>query len=212
MKGLLVKDLAQLSSKGMRTMLIISMVFTLFPFSPILQAISFLYAVTLTVSLLALDERSHWDVLARMMPYTTKQLVTCKYIVGWLHFAVLTALVFIADIVYILVTRQSPTLLLIVLILPATGLLLQAFMLSVNFCMGTERGRLFNLILCLAIGAIAGAGIGLVPKLADKVIAGGFAIPAYLSVVLALGYLVLAFGANALSRYITIKRYAKREL
>ena len=82
MKALLYKD-AMVLWKQMRIMLLLILVFAVFP-SEFQNTFAVLYAALLPYSALAYDERSRWDRMAATMPYSTRDIVTEKYVFGWI--------------------------------------------------------------------------------------------------------------------------------
>ena len=81
MKGLLLKDLYTLG-KQMKIFLVLLVAFALIPGYSI-SAFAVMYAAMLPMTALAYDERSKWDTLAAMMPYSTGALVLSKYLLGY---------------------------------------------------------------------------------------------------------------------------------
>lgn len=81
MKGLLWKDFYVIN-RQMRFFAIIILVFAILP-NYYIQLFAITYAGLLPYSVIAHDEQSHWDELAGMMPYSTRDLVLSKYVLGW---------------------------------------------------------------------------------------------------------------------------------
>lgn len=81
MKGLLWKDFYVIN-RQMRFFAIIILVFAILP-NYYIQLFAITYAGLLPYSVIAHDEQSHWDTLAGMMPYSTRDLVLSKYLLGW---------------------------------------------------------------------------------------------------------------------------------
>lgn len=81
MKGLLWKDFYVIN-RQMRFFALIILVFAVLP-NYYIQLFAITYAGLLPYSVIAHDEQSHWDALAGMMPYSVKDLVLSKYILGW---------------------------------------------------------------------------------------------------------------------------------
>lgn len=81
MKGLLWKDY-YVVNRQMRFFAIIILVFAILP-NYYIQLFAITYAGLLPYSVIAHDEQSHWDALAGMMPYSVRDLVLSKYILGW---------------------------------------------------------------------------------------------------------------------------------
>lgn len=82
MKALLLKDFYVLW-KQMRIFLLLIVVFSALPggYSAIFAVT---YAALLPYSCVAYDERSKWDQLAAMLPYTVRDLVLSRYVLGWI--------------------------------------------------------------------------------------------------------------------------------
>ena len=81
MKGLLLKDVYVLTAQ-MRFFLVLILLFAIIP-SYSMSGFAIIYAAMLPYTSIAYDERSKWDQLAGMMPYSTRDLVLSKYLLGW---------------------------------------------------------------------------------------------------------------------------------
>lgn len=90
MKGLLWKDF-YLINRQMRFFFLIILVFAVLP-NYYIQLFAITYAGLLPYSTIAHDERSHWDVMAGMMPYSVRDLVLSKYILGWVAALIISLL------------------------------------------------------------------------------------------------------------------------
>lgn len=82
MKGLLLKDILTLY-KQTKIILLLMVVFACIPGLPT-SAFAVFYGAMMPITALAYDERSKWDELAAMMPYTAKAIVGSKYALGLL--------------------------------------------------------------------------------------------------------------------------------
>ena len=80
MKGLLLMDWYTLI-KQMKIMLVLMLVFACVP-GYSMAAFAVVYAAMLPVTALAYDERSKWDELAAMLPYSVREIVGGKYVLG----------------------------------------------------------------------------------------------------------------------------------
>ena len=80
MSGLIQKDIYTLTTE-LRYFILVLLV-TFFMRNDFLYAFSILYATILPTTALAYDERSKWNALADMLPFTTGQIVGSKYILG----------------------------------------------------------------------------------------------------------------------------------
>ena len=200
MKALLYKDACVLW-KQMKFMLVIIAVFCLLPNSFGLNAFFVVYpGLMLPVSLMAYDERAHWDSFAAMLPYPPRALVLSRYAAGWL----LTLLAGVLYLVGALIQDQGAPLgtargtLGWVL---AVVLLCQAILFPFFFRVGTEQGRLYMILLSVLL--LLG-GIGLTSLL-------NVAVPAVSTLLmLAPVGLGVALAACLASVPVAVGQYAKR--
>ena len=183
MKALLYKDACVLW-KQMKFMLVIIAVFCLLPNSFGLNAFFVVYpGLMLPVSLMAYDERAHWDSFAAMLPYPPRALVLSRYAVIQDQGAPLgTAL---GTLGWVL----------------AVVLLCQAILFPFFFRVGTEQGRLYMILLSVLL--LLG-GIGLTSLL-------NVAVPAVSTLLmLAPVGLGVALAACLASVPVAVGQYAKR--
>ena len=97
MKGLLLKDWYTLI-KQMKIMLMLMLVFACVP-GYSMAAFAVVYAAMLPVTALAYDERSKWDELAAMLPYSIKEIVGGKYVLGVTAVAAAGAVAAVAQLI-----------------------------------------------------------------------------------------------------------------
>ncbi len=200
MKALLYKDACVLW-KQMKFMLVIIAVFCLLPNSFGLNAFFVVYAgLMLPVSLMAYDERAHWDSFAAMLPYPPRALVLSRYAAGWL----LTLLAGVLYLVGALIQDQGAPLGTALGTLGwvlAVVLLCQAILFPFFFRVGTEQGRLYMILLFVLL--LLG-GIGLTSLL-------NVAVPAVSTLLmLAPVGLGVALVACLASVPVAVGQYAKR--
>lgn len=157
MKALLYKDACVLW-KQMKFMLVIIAVFCLLPNSFGLNAFFVVYpGLMLPVSLMAYDERAHWDSFAAMLPYPPRALVLSRYAAGWL----LTLLAGVLYLVGALIQDQGAPLGTALGTLGwvlAVVLLCQAILFPFFFRVGTEQGRLYMILLSVLL-LLGGVGL-----------------------------------------------------
>ena len=157
MKALLYKDACVLW-KQMKFKLVIIAVCCLLPNSFGLNAFFVVYAgLMLPVSLMAYDERAHWDSFAAMLPYPPRALVLSRYAAGWL----LTLLAGVLYLVGTLIQDQGAPLGTVLGTLGwvlAVVLLCQAILFPFFFRVGTEQGRLY-MILLFVLFLLGGIGL-----------------------------------------------------
>ena len=82
MSALILKDYYVIF-RQMRIFLLLVLVFSCIP-GAFYSTFAVVYASMLPYTALAYDERSHWDQMAAMMPYSDRDLVLSKYVFGWL--------------------------------------------------------------------------------------------------------------------------------
>ena len=203
MIGLILKDLFTLTRQALMYIVFIA-VFSLMP-GYNMASFAVMMACMMPMTALAYDERSHWDRLAASMPYTTAQLVLSKYLMGLILMLCSVALGIIALPLQRLVNPDVslPELLSVSLGALGAGMLIQGVLLPVMFRFGTEKARLFMLVL---MGAVF-AGIAALGQAQDALrsfIEGmnGGAVAAVLAGLAATAYLV--------SMPLSIRAYRRR--
>lgn len=152
MKGLLLKDW-YLLCRQMRFILLLMVIFACLPGLSI-AAFAVFYAAMLPISMLASDERSHWEEMASMMPCTIGALVGSKYLLGVLLVIAVSLLSMAAQLVTGLIKAVpvSAAALLSTLIIACLALLLMSIELPLMFHFGVEKGRLvYILFTCVFI-------------------------------------------------------------
>lgn len=200
MKALLYKDACVLW-KQMKFMLVIIAVFCLLPNSFGLNAFFVVYpGLMLPVSLMAYDERAHWDSFAAMLPYPPRALVLSRYAAGWL----LTLLAGVLYLVGALIQDQGAPLGTALGTLGwvlAVVLLCQAILFPFFFRVGTEQGRLYMILLSVLL-LLGGVGLTSLPNVA---------VPAVSTLLmLAPVGLGVALAACLASVPVAVGQYAKR--
>lgn len=161
MKALLLKDFYVIT-KQMKVFLLLIILFSFMPgFSMATFAVC--YAAALPFTAMAYDDRSKWNSLSRMLPYTETATVMSKYILGYftmLGAAVIALLGGGVKTVFFHTGTLSGTLQEI-----GAGLLLGLVFLSVElpfvYRFGIEKGRLVFLGLCAVLGGCVGAYLGM---------------------------------------------------
>lgn len=157
MKGLLLKDWYTLIKQAKIFMVLILM-FAILPGQFSAATFAVVYASMLPISALAYDERAKWDNLAAMMPYSIRDIVVSKYLLGYIAIAVAALLSaaakFIAD--RIAHTPVEPEVYYSILLTVCLASVILALNLPVMFKQGVERGRIafFILIAAVVIGGM----------------------------------------------------------
>ena len=167
-----------------------------------------LMAGIMSMNLLAYDEQSHWNIYAQIMPITRRQQVSGKYAISlvctgaaWGLFAVIYTVMAIRG------EYAWGTVLTVLAMLLAMGLLSPAILLPVVFRYGVTKGRVVYIIVLMATAAIgAGLMVGVSGQSAVPSVA---ALPGWMLPFL---FLAVAFVLFALSWRLAIRWYEKREL
>ena len=93
MSALLLKDYYVIF-RPMKIFLLLILVFSCIP-GTFYSTFAVVYASMLPYTALAYDERSRWDQMAAMMPYSARDVVLSKYLFGWIAVAVSAAATFV---------------------------------------------------------------------------------------------------------------------
>jgi len=204
MIGLLLKDYYTLIKQAKLFILFI-LVFAILP-GMSMTSFAIIYASMLPITAIAYDERAKWDSLAVMMPYTPKQIVFSKYVLGYV--CIVAAAIFAIGIKAVtgIVQHTATTseTYFSILLMACVALLILAVNLPIIFKFGVEKGRIaFILIIVL----VALAGMALIEK-----------VSVFLSAVtLGLGVIILGIGVciviiNGLSIYLSTTIYKRKTL
>ena len=201
MKALLYKD-AMVLWKQMKIMLLLILVFAVLP-SGFQNVFAVLYAALLPYTALAYDERSRWDRMAAAMPYSPRDIVTEKYVFGWIAALGALLLTLLLRLVSQYLLRMGEGASVEMLLMAFLGsLIAMALTLPLLFRFGVEKGRLAMMLL---IGLICGGAAGVSGM---DIFASGSAAASLPGLLLAAA---LAVAANAVSLPIAARCYAARE-
>ena len=202
MKGLLLKDFYTLV-KQMKLFLLMLVCFSLIPHLSV-TSFAIVYAALLPVTALAYDERSKWDRLAAMMPYSLRSLVLSKYLLGYAAVGGAALLSAAAQAAVGAVKGQpfAPEGMAVLLAAVCVGALLLAVDLPFVFRMGVEKGRFIFLILTVLTAV---ASMTLRDWLAPLIETAGLHRTAA-----ALCIALFTVLANAVSAAVAVRQYARR--
>ena len=155
MKGLVWKDIYTLLKQA-KFILLLMVLFACLP-GYSMSAFAIFYGAMLPITALAYDERSKWDELAAMMPYSVKEIVGSKYVLGLLLVGGISALSIAARIVIgiIKATPFDAEGIISILILACLSLVLLMVDLPLMFRLGVEKGRIIYILLT-CVGVVAG--------------------------------------------------------
>ena len=201
MKALIIKD-TYVIWRQMKYFLILILIFSALP-SGFNNAFAVIYAAMMPYTALAYDERSKWDQMAAMMPYSARDVVLGKYVFGWLCIGAAAVLSGLLQAVLSLVIHRAflPS----VIALSVLGALcILAITLPLMFRMGVEKGRLaMFLIIFLVCG-----GAGAIASIAESM--GGGTAFAFQGPILA-AMLIAAVVLNVVSIPLSQKFYQRRQ-
>ena len=156
MKALLMKDCYVLW-KQMRIFILILLVFCLFngSFGSLFVVI---WASMMPYTAMAYDERSKWNQLAAMMPYSTRDIVLSKYALGWLLMVCALVLCLVVQTLARIagsgLDAVAPSGYLLGLL---AGILILNITLPLFFRFGVEKGRMWMFLLIILVCGAAGA-------------------------------------------------------
>lgn len=152
MKGLLLKDFLVIT-KQLKIFLLIIPVMALVGDTSI-SVLAVLMSAVLPMTAIAYDERSKWTELAVMMPYSKKDLIINKYLLGYICMFGITALLLLGQLLMKVLGKEhingSSNMLLFAIV---GGLVFIAINTPILFKFGSEKGRFVFIIAMALIGA-----------------------------------------------------------
>ena len=208
MKGLLLKDV-YMTAKYCRSYLLIAAVFIAVSFVGSENMFMIFYPCLLCgmipVNLLGYDERSRWLQYSETMPYSRAQIVSAKYLIGLLAQSAMLLVTAIAQAIRMNMNNSfsANDYLVMIMLLLIMSMLSSSICLPFIFKLGVEKGRMAYYVM---IGIICGGSV-----VASTVLRDAMQSNIKPNGVLALVCL-LGIGIYALSWYLSIVFYKKREL
>lgn len=159
MKGLILKDLYMMRKYNMSFLLIFA-VFMVVSFfggeNSFFTVYPVLLAGILPVNLIAYDEKSKWMSYAVVFPYSRRQIVTVKYIITAVVYAVILLLTFVVQ--WLKATVYGGDIsdnVSIISVLAPVGIMPSAVMLPLIFKLGVEKGRIVYILgICIICALI----------------------------------------------------------
>ena len=154
MIGLILKDLFTLTRQALMYIVFIA-VFSLMP-GYNMASFAVIMACMMPMTALAYDERSKWDQLAALMPYSTRDIVLGKYVFGWLCIgaAAVLSLLFQAVLALLGSRAFAPAMMAMAAL---GGLCILDISLPVMFRFGVEKGRMAMFLVIFLVCGTAGA-------------------------------------------------------
>lgn len=158
MKALVLKDWFVVF-KQMKMFILFIAVFSILPGTSTTM-FAVVYAAMLPYSALAYDERSKWDQLAAMMPYSDRDIVLGKYVLGWIFTAGSITIALAAQFLMAPFTHIGPDVMGAVLA-GCAGVCIMACILPLMFRFGVERGRMVFIMVVVAAAVFSSSAISL---------------------------------------------------
>lgn len=148
MKGLLLKDIYTMV-KQLKIFLLLIVILACLPGYYSVSAFAVVYAAMLPITAVAYDERSKWNRLAAMMPYSVQDLVLSKYVLGYLMIGAATLISVISQVVLAVVSGNGYGLeeVLELVVVVSIAVILLSVNLPLMFRFGVEKGRMAFIIL-----------------------------------------------------------------
>ena len=192
MKALLLKDFYVIW-KQMRIFLVVVLLMSLVngTFNCVFIVV---WCSMLPYTAMAYDGQSHWDQLAAMMPYSKRDIVLSKYVLGWLCMAAAMVLSGVIQVISSFLGRGSLDLLTLGLSFLG-GMISLAITLPMVLRFGVERGRWGFMVIIFGVAALGGAIAGMAEELP------GISLPAMALLPIA------AIAATAVSVPLSMKLY-----
>lgn len=126
---------------------------------------------------MAYDERSHWDQLAAMMPFSKRDIVLSKYALGWLCMGAVGAISLAMQFVTGLIPgRTTDTATLFVSL--CGGVVCLALVMPLVLRFGVERGRMVFMLAVMGTAVLAGIFVEMVDGTGGLPLPGLAALPA----------------------------------
>ena len=200
MSALILKDFYVLW-KQMRLFLLLLLIFSAIPGS-FNSTFVIVYAAMLPYTAMAYDERSKWNQLAAMLPYSRRDLVLGKYVFGWLVAAVAAVASLILQLIVSALFHYGQVAPIAAVLAFFTSLCILAVTLPLMFRFGVEKGRLVMFLIIFLVCAAAGAMGGVLEETST-----GGRIPTPVGV----GLPAIAVALTVLSIPLSIRLYRRRD-
>ena len=113
---------------------------------------------------IAYDERSHWDQLAAMMPYSKRDIVLSKYVLGWLCMAASGVFCLAVQAAAGIVSGSAPSVPTLLASL-CLGIITLDITLPAVLRFGVERGRMIFMVLIFGVMISIGVLVDMVDEL-----------------------------------------------
>ncbi len=113
---------------------------------------------------MAYDERSHWNQMASMMPYSRRDIVLSKYVLGWLCMAASGVFCLALQAVSGIFSGNAPSVLTLLASL-CLGIICLDITLPAVLRFGVERGRMIFMVVLFGVAISIGVLVDIVDEL-----------------------------------------------
>lgn len=204
MRGLIMKDMLTIAKQA-KAFLILILFFAVTPnFSG--SSFALVYTAMMPISALAYDENCKWDQLAAMMPYSVRDIVLSKYLLGYICLLVTGALS-IASLYVTAAVKGVPAAgedIAGIIVMACFALIFLAVNLPCMFRLGVEKGRLmFMAMIGIIVFLVVGFGDNIAEGINTAYAGGSFAVSAGVAA-------ALAIAANVVSIALSERAYKKK--
>lgn len=165
MSALILKDFYVLW-RQMRLFLLLLLIFSAIPGS-FNSTFVVVYAAMLPYTAMAYDERSKWNQLAAMLPYSRRDIVLGKYVFGWLVSTAAAAASFLLQLIVSACFHYGSAVPMGSVLAFFTSLCILAITLPLMFRFGVEKGRLVMFLIIFLICGTAGAMSGILEEISS---------------------------------------------
>lgn len=113
---------------------------------------------------MAYDERSHWDQMAAMMPYSRRDIVLSKYVLGWICMGASIVMSVVVQSAAVFVGRSGPEASMLLTSLFA-GIISLDITLPMILRFGVERGRMIFMLVIFGVAILGSAAANVVGEI-----------------------------------------------
>ena len=200
MKALLIKDFHVLSKQ----LILFALIIVVFAFIPIDMMASYaiiVFGMMIPTSAMAYDEQSKWKKLASTMPYSARNLVLCKYVLGYIVLLFSFIIVLFAQFIVGVIIHNpiDSTFILMLLFNCCISTIIMSLSIPIGFRFGVDK---IKYILLTVILVFTIASLILDNNLTEIII--GLSNNAYL---VFLSMFIISIVANIISIFLSIKAW-----
>lgn len=204
MKGLIIKDF-HVAKKQIVLFSLLILYFVLLGGISSFSVFPIVCASMIPFTAMAYDEHSKWNSLVKMMPYSRTEIVSSKYIFGYLVMIIIAIITLLVKLGYNFYKHQAMTskYLMIIGFAIIFGSLIMSISLPLMYAFGTEKGRLLLTIFPVII--VVGF-LNIDQQHINKIL-----ILFKNTQIMTLSFIIISLVINLISIFLSIKIYRARE-